>query len=66
VFGSRATGAWREGSDRDLAVEGLSLDSYLSALTDLMTLAGGRVDLVRLEEAPERLRARVRDERGQL
>lgn len=62
LFGSLAAGTCREGSDLDLAVEGLAPDRYLEALADLMTLVGGPVDLVRLEDAPETLKARVHDE----
>lgn len=62
VFGSLASGTCHERSDLDLAVDGLPSDRYFDALADLMTLVGGPVDLVRLEEAPETLRARIRDE----
>jgi predicted nucleotidyltransferase len=59
LFGSLATGDGREDSDVDLAVEGLSAASYFHALSDLMAIFGGAVDLVRLEEAPAGLRERI-------
>jgi predicted nucleotidyltransferase len=62
VFGSLARGDAREDSDVDLAVEGLPAAEYFAALAELMELFEGRVDLVRLEDAGESLRASVREE----
>ena len=45
-----------------LRVEGLPAVEYFAALAGLMDLFGGRVDLVRLEEAGESLRACIREE----
>jgi predicted nucleotidyltransferase len=59
VFGSLVTGEVTERSDADLATEGLSPSRYFEALAELMTLFGGPVDLVRLEEADESLRDRI-------
>ncbi len=62
LFGSLARGDATDTSDVDLAVEGLPSGAYFGALAELMHLFGVRVDLVRLEEAGESLRACVRDE----
>ena len=62
LFGSLARGDATETSDVDLAVEGLPPSAYFDALAELMHLLGVRVDLVRLEEAGESLRACVREE----
>jgi hypothetical protein len=59
LFGSLASGEVSEGSDVDLAVEGLDPSAYFAALTDLMTLFQASVDLVRLEEAAPTLKARI-------
>ena len=59
LFGSLATGDVREASDVDLAVEGLDPSKYFAALTDLMTLFRVPVDLVRVENAPSTLKARI-------
>lgn len=59
LFGSLAEGRPRPESDVDLAVEGLPGAAFFEALAALMTLFGTRVDLVRLEEAPDSLRERV-------
>lgn len=66
VFGSRARGRQRPGSDLDVAVlptEECALSRHklqariASALADLAP--GGRVDVVYLDEAPELLRQRI-------
>ncbi len=59
LFGSLAGTHVRESSDVDLAVEGMAGSCYFAALTDLMTLFGAPVDLVRLEEASPSLVERV-------
>lgn len=62
VFGSVATGETSARSDLDLATEGLPGAAYFGALGELMRELPASVDLVRLEEAPESLRERVRAE----
>ena len=59
LFGSLAWGAADGQSDLDLATEGLPTGEYFRALGALLERAPGRVDLVRLEDAPESLRARI-------
>lgn len=59
LFGSLVDGPRAE-SDVDLAVLGLPSAAYFEVLTRLMTLFGTRVDLVRLEDAPESLRDSIR------
>jgi uncharacterized protein len=59
LFGSLATGDFRESSDVDLAVEGLGAGEYFPALADLMELLECPVDLVRRELAPASLRERI-------
>jgi len=62
LFGSFAKGAETASSDVDLAVAGLPAERLFPALAELMDLFGVRVDLVRLEDAPESLRLRVIEE----
>jgi predicted nucleotidyltransferase len=62
LFGSLAAGGHSEGSDVDLAVEGMPSESYFHALADLMALFRGPVDLVRIEEAVPSLRACIEEE----
>lgn len=57
LFGSRARGEGREGSDVDVAVLGAA--EPLSLASDLEAAAGARVDLVQLRSAPVELAARV-------
>jgi len=61
LFGSLAEGGVHAWSDLDLAVEGLPRERYFSVLTELMLLVPGGVDLVRLEEAPPSLAARIHE-----
>lgn len=60
LFGSLAWGGAHESSDIDLATEGLAADELLRAQGELLCAAPAPVDLVRLEEAPPELAARVR------
>ena len=62
LFGSLARGTETSSSDVDLAVSGMPAERLFSALAELMELFGARVDLVRLEDAPESLRRRVLEE----
>jgi hypothetical protein len=59
LFGSLAVGDFTEHSDVDLAVEGLDGSRYFAALSELMTLFGGPVDLVPMERAAASLRDRI-------
>ena len=62
LFGSLNEAQPGPEADVDLAVEGLPVADYFAVLAELMALFGTRVDLVRLEEAPESLRERVEAE----
>lgn len=62
LFGSLATGTCTAGSDVDLAVVGLPRAAYFDALAELMASVQAPVDLVRLEDAPRSLVARVHAE----
>lgn len=62
LFGSLAWGRADQSSDIDLATEGLPAAAHLRAQGELLLLAPGRVDLVRLEDAPETLATRIRDQ----
>ncbi|MCK6529572.1 nucleotidyltransferase domain-containing protein [Myxococcota bacterium] len=62
LFGSLLAGELWDGSDVDLAVEGLFSGAYFRALDRLGEVMGRPVDLVPLEEAPETLRDLVRRE----
>lgn len=66
VFGSVVTGETTDRSDLDLAARGLPREAYFGALGELMSELPCNVDLVRLEEAPESLRERVRAEGREL
>lgn len=53
LFGSLAEGFFHEGSDIDLAVEGLEPHLYFKALAKLHEVSGGfKVDLVPIEASP--------------
>jgi uncharacterized protein len=62
LFGSLAWGSAHEGSDIDLAVEGLPAEALWPAQGELLRVAPCSVDLVRIEEAPEALASRIRRE----
>lgn len=66
LFGSLAAERGGPESDVDLAVEGLPVAQHIDALASLMELFGGRVDLVRMEEAGESLRGRIEAEGREL
>lgn len=59
LFGSLSEAGPGPEADVDIGVEGLPSRDYFPALAELMTLFGTRVDLVRLEEAPQSLRERI-------
>jgi len=64
LFGSLAHGHWYSSrSDIDLAAWGLSADEHLIALARMQESASGfRIDLVRMERCPDRLRAAIQAE----
>lgn len=65
IFGSLAgQSPWHSQSDIDLAVEGLSSEKYIAALSALWQLLpeGLELDLVPLEDAPPELVARIKEE----
>ena len=66
AFGSVVTGKATPSSDLDLAVRGLPRETYFDALGELMRVLSCDIDLVRLEDAPESLRDRVRAEGREL
>jgi len=59
LFGSLAEGRFGVDSDIDLAVQGMPSSALLGTPHDLTLHAGRRVDVVRLEEAPASLVARI-------
>lgn len=63
LFGSLAKGTFWEHADLDLAVSGISGACYLDAYWDAAQLAlPFSLDLVILEEVPEKLRQKILDE----
>ena len=63
LVGSLARGDFSDGSDIDLAAEGLPDESFFAAGAELEALAGGiGVDLVPIESATSAFRARVAQE----
>lgn len=59
VFGSLAHGVGHEGSDLDLAVEGLPEEAFWAALAELIAISPVAVDLVRVEDASSALRTSI-------
>lgn len=59
LFGSFAVGPLHDGSDVDIAVEGLSSERYFSALAAVGQLVDLPIDLVRVEDSSPSLRARI-------
>lgn len=67
LFGSLASGGRpHTESDVDLAVEGLPAERLMHTILELEDLLGSDVDLVRMEEASESVRARVTHEGEEL
>lgn len=62
LFGSLAWGGVHEGSDIDLATQGLAYEDLTRAQGELLQAAPCSADLVRIEEAPDSLAARIRSE----
>ncbi len=63
LFGSLAAGGHpHSNSDVDLAVEGLPAVGLIRTLLELEEVLGVDVDLIRLEESSESLRARIASE----
>jgi len=60
LFGSLAWGRPHAASDVDLLVEGLPAEAWSAASALVEAEVGAAVDLVRIEEAPPGLAARVR------
>jgi len=60
LFGSLVWGSVHDTSDIDLAVEGLPVDELCRVLGELLMAAPCSVDLIRIEEAPPGLAARIR------
>lgn len=48
LFGSLAEGLFLKGSDIDLAVEGMDLESYLKALAEYRVVGGVHLDILHL------------------
>jgi predicted nucleotidyltransferase len=61
LFGSLAEGLARDDSDIDLAVAGLAPADYFRALGRTEQAAGGRVDLVPIDEASPELLRRIEE-----
>lgn len=60
VFGSMARGGHPHGSsDVDIAVEGLAAPGLIRTLLEVEQVLGVEVDLIRLEECSDSLRARI-------
>jgi len=62
LFGSLAWGGVHDGSDIDLAAQDLPGDDLLGAQGELLVASPCRVDLLRIEEAPPSLAARIRSQ----
>lgn len=63
LFGSLANGTFWEHADIDLAVSGMDEAAYLDAFWDASQLAlPFSLDLVILEEVPQKLRQKIMDE----
>lgn len=53
LFGSLVDGSFKQGSDIDLAVEGLKPKDYFKALVELFRISNGfKIDLIPLENSP--------------
>ena len=59
LFGSLLSGELEDGSDVDVAVEGLAPDRYWEGLWRCSEAVGRHVDLVPLEDASQTLRDRI-------
>lgn len=63
LFGSMRSGGYPHGdSDVDLVVEGLPAPGLIRTLLEVEDLLGVKVDLIRLEESGDSLRARILSE----
>ena len=62
LFGSLAWGGFHEGSDVDLAVEGIAPDRPAQAATEASAAAHHVVELFALEDLPDAFRERVTSE----
>ena len=59
LFGSLAEDLFWEGSDIDLAVEGMSLKQYLMALAELRFIEGAHFDIVHLDYCKPRFKHQI-------
>jgi len=59
LFGSLAEDFFWEGSDIDLAVEGMNLKQYLRALAELRVVEGMHLDIVHLDYCKPRFKHRI-------
>ena len=59
LFGSLSKGLFWEGSDIDLAVEGMSLEQYLKALAELRVVDGIHLDVVHLDYCRPSFKERI-------
>lgn len=66
VFGSVADGTFEDGSDLDLATEGLPPESFFAARAAVGDLIPVELDLIELERAPSSLRALILNEGQEL
>lgn len=59
LFGSLAKGLFLDGSDIDLAVEGMNLEQYLKALAELQVMDGIHLDIVHLDYCRPSFKERI-------
>ena len=62
LFGSCATGEAREGSDIDIAVDGMEAEVFFKAFGEILLRMGKDVDLIDLSEAKRTIRNRIEKE----
>lgn len=59
LFGSLAEGLFLKGSDIDLAVEGMDLESYLKALAEYRVIDGIHLDILHLDFCKPEIKKRI-------
>jgi len=62
LFGSHATGEAREGSDIDLAVDGIKGEVFFKAFGEILLRISSDVDLIDLSDAKRTLQNRIERE----
>jgi len=62
LFGSLVWGKFRERSDIDIGVEGLSKEKYIRALTETEAITGATIDIKFIDELPQFLKNRINRE----